>query len=425
MIHTDSIEKIGKQYCFKDWVYPDLNLYNFANINEFVLDLFSGRKNSPLKKNLPNLFPAKVKKVILILIDALGWNLFEKYKDEFPLFSRLVNDGMVLKMTSQFPSTTSAEITSILTGQKVGESGVYEWRYFEPLLDSIIKPLESKYNSTGKQITNQDIDPFLLYPSSDFAKQLLSSGIVPHAFNHRDYSESFFNKSVCSDFKVSSYKTVSEALLNLKNAVKDTDTGYFYAYFGDIDSISHKYGPFSGHTKEELRNLCSLIDRIILANFSELGSDTVLLLTADHGHAQVDPSKLIDLNVVYPQILHYLETNRVGELKVPAGSRRDFFLHIKQEFVDLVVSDLSSLFKGKARVYKVGELIAKGVFGKVEQRFRDRVGNVVILACGQYSVWWHEEGQDDHYKTDLGSHGGLSRDEMEIPFAIFPGSFDV
>ena len=48
---------------------------------------------------------------------------------------------MVEKLTAQFPSTTAAQITTIHTGQTVGEHGLFEWNYYEPVLDAVIAPL--------------------------------------------------------------------------------------------------------------------------------------------------------------------------------------------------------------------------------------------------------------------------------------------
>jgi predicted AlkP superfamily pyrophosphatase or phosphodiesterase len=71
--------------------------------------------------------------VVLFFIDAFGWRFFEKFQDA-PFLKRMAKQGSIEKITSQFPSTTAAHVTTIHTGLPVGESGVYEWFYYEPHL---------------------------------------------------------------------------------------------------------------------------------------------------------------------------------------------------------------------------------------------------------------------------------------------------
>ena len=45
------------------------------------------------------------------------------------------------------------------------------------------------------------------------------------------------------------------------------------------------------------------------------------------------------------------------------------------------------------------------------------MGNIVIIPYDGYGVWWFEKGK---YEISLkGSHGGLTKDEMEIPLLIY------
>ena len=67
--------------------------------------------------------------VVLFLVDGFGWCFFEKFQ-EMPFLRRLTTGGTLEKLTSQFPSTTAAHITTIHTGLPVGESGIYEWFYY-------------------------------------------------------------------------------------------------------------------------------------------------------------------------------------------------------------------------------------------------------------------------------------------------------
>ena len=80
-------------------------------------------------------------RVVLILLDAFGLEFLERHRDH-PFIQRLD----VTPLTSQFPSTTTAQMSSVHFGMPVQEHGLYEWNILEPALGEIICPL--RFNPT-------------------------------------------------------------------------------------------------------------------------------------------------------------------------------------------------------------------------------------------------------------------------------------
>jgi hypothetical protein len=62
------------------------------------------------------------------------------------------------------------------------------------------------------------------------------------------------------------------------------------------------------------------------------------------------------------------------------------------------------------------DLIDAGFFGRQppSHAFLERVGNLVILPYRGETVWWYEK--DRFEQRFYGHHGGLTPQEMEIPF---------
>src|SRR5215211_4508497 len=58
--------------------------------------------------------------VVLFLIDGFGWRFFERFQDA-PFIQRIAKHCNIEKLTSQFPSTTAAHLTTIHTGLSVGQ----------------------------------------------------------------------------------------------------------------------------------------------------------------------------------------------------------------------------------------------------------------------------------------------------------------
>jgi predicted AlkP superfamily pyrophosphatase or phosphodiesterase len=353
--------------------------------------------------------------VVLFLVDAFGWRFYERFQDA-PFIKRMAKHGRIEKLISQFPSTTAAHLTTIHTGWNVGQSGVHEWTYYEPLVDAIIAPLlfsfaGSKYRD---DLTNTGIHPPLLYPRGFFYPGLKEMGVNPYVFGIRDYTPSTYSNVVMAGAELWSFTTLSEALVNLGLLLEqETNPAYVHLYFDRIDMLCHEYGPTAPQTEAEIETFLLMMEYYFERIFK--GKKRILfLMTADHGVCEVDPQTTIYLNT-HPNFKgfeKFIKSNRSGRLLVPAGSPRDLFLYIKDELLDEAQTFLATRLAGKADVVKTESLIADGYFGaEVSSRFRERAGNLVILSYRYESVWWYEK--DKFEMKFYGHHGGLTPQEME------------
>ena len=107
-------------------------------------------------------------RVILILLDAFGLEFLERHRDH-PFIQRLD----VTPLTSQFPSTTTAHVSSVHFGMPVHEHGLYEWNILEPALGEIICPL--RFNASGAEEEGTlvgRLEPSVLAPGPTFYESL-------------------------------------------------------------------------------------------------------------------------------------------------------------------------------------------------------------------------------------------------------------
>jgi predicted AlkP superfamily pyrophosphatase or phosphodiesterase len=359
--------------------------------------------------------------VVLFLVDGLGWRFIERFQDA-PFIKRITRDGKLEKLTSQFPSTTAAHVTTIHTGLPVGESGVFEWFYYEPLLDRIISPLLFSFAGDQERDTLKSrVDARKLYPTKTFYNSLKNSGIDSHIFGIRDYTPSTYSNVVMNGATLNAFKTLSEALINLGLLLeKQAKPIYAHLYFDKIDGLCHQYGPNAPQTEAEIETFLLILEHYFTRVFS--GKKRILfLMTADHGSSEVDPKTTVFINkdARFAGIERFLKTNRQGDMLVPAGSARDMFLYVKDDLLDEAQAFLSRHLEGKAEVVKVSDLMKEGYFGpNISPEFRSRVGNLVILSRRYESVWWFVK--DKFEQNYYGHHGGLSPQEMEIPLFTLP-----
>ena len=353
--------------------------------------------------------------VVLFLVDAFGWRFYERFQDA-PFIKRIAKHGRIEKLTSQFPSTTAAHVTTIHTGWNVGQSGVYEWYYYEPQLDAIIAPLLFSFagSRTRDDLKATGIHAPLLFPRGYFYPELKKTGVDPYVFGIRDYTPSTYSNAVMTSAEQYSFKTLSEAFINLGLLLEEqTKPTYVHLYFDKIDTICHEYGPNSPQTEAEIETFLLMMEYYFERVFK--GKKRILfLMTADHGASEVDPKTTTYLNTEarFTGFEKFIKTNRRGKLLVPAGSARDMFLYIQDDKLDEAQSFLAKRLEGRADVVTTESLVANGYFGdEVSSRFRERVGNLVILPYRYESVWWYEK--DKFEQRFYGHHGGLTPQEME------------
>lgn len=390
------------------FVKPRYDSGGFASLPQRVTDLLTG--------------PQKYEAVVLFLIDGFGWRFFEKFQ-EAPFLKTVALDGQVEKLTAQFPSTTAAQITTLHTGMPVGEHGIFEWIYYEPTLDAIIAPLLFSFAGTFQRDTLKQVGakPRQLFPTTTLYQSLKKQGVTSTIFQHREYTPSSFGDVIFSGAKSIGYKTLPEALINLAEALaKSTPPTYFVLYNEKIDAISHEYGPDSPQTTAEIQVFLMTMENIFQKALAGNRKKILFLLTADHGQSETDPQTTIYLNrdPRFTGIEKFLRTNRQGELLVPGGSARDFFLYIQAGLVDEAQAFLTARLEGRAEVRKVADLMSEGYFGpRLSPRFCARAGDLVLLPYRYESVWWYEKNK--HEQRYYGHHGGLTPQEMEIPLLMW------
>jgi predicted AlkP superfamily pyrophosphatase or phosphodiesterase len=390
-----------------NFIKPRYDLGGFASLPQRISEFLSASRYDA---------------VVLFLIDAFGWRFFDKFQGA-PFLQQTAHAGTVTKLTSQFPSTTAAHITTIHTGMPVGEHGIFEWYYYEPAMDRVIAPLLFSFAGTSQRDTLKPTGakPSCLFPSTNLYRPLKKQGVAATIFQHREYTPSTYSDKVFSGAKAIGYRTLPEALVNLAGKLSEVKPpAYFFLYFDRIDAISHEYGPESAQTTAEILVFLMTMKQIFLKALTGNRKKILFLLTADHGQVEIDPRTTLYLNrePAFAGMEKFLKTNSMGELILPAGSARDFFLYVKPEALDEAQAFLASRLDGRAQVRKVTELMDQGYFGPViSPQFRARAGDLVILPHHGESVWWFEK--DKFEQKFRGHHGGLTKQEMEIPLIMW------
>ncbi len=407
----------------KEYVLPQYDSNNFANIPGLVQYFLTGSPQPKFNGALSSGLDQQYDQVIFLLVDGFGWKFFERYADHSCL-KRLADYGHVAKATSQFPSTTTAHISTLCTDQVVGEHGIFEWQYYEPALDAMIVPLLYAYAGEKDRETLRERapDPQELLPRQSFFQNLRTQGVASYASMHYFHADSSYSEVMTRGADVVPYDTLPVALYHLFRQVeRQTTKACHYFYLGDIDGACHTYGPESPQAQIEIEAFLTLFEQIFLRKAESVLQNTLLLVTADHGQIGVSPDTTVFLNLLpeFAQLRPMLKTNRAGEVLTPGGSSRDVFLYIKESSLADAQALLSNRLQDVADVYLTQDLIAAGLFGTTtpSATFMSHVSNLVILPRPGETVWWYDE--EKFGMKFCGHHGGLTADEMEIPLILY------
>lgn len=420
MINSKSIQAVEAAGFSRGFCKPLYDSYCFSRVPGTVKELLTRQKARSLPADVHGHSSEEYDAVVLFLVDGFGWRFFEKYRDKYPLLKRFFEEGIASKITSQFPSTTANHVTCMSTGLSVGESGVYEWFYYEPKVDRMIAPLLFSFAGDKGDATllKTGIAPEEFYPRRTFYQELQEVGVSSYVLQQESIAHSPYSRVMFQGAQQLPFTHFKEGLEQIVElcAKPTPHKSYFYLYVGDIDAMGHRHGVDSPQFEKAVEQCWSELEEFFWKKMRGLKQKIACIAIADHGMTSVDPRTTCFLNEELPSIKEYIKKNRQGDLLVPAGSCRDFFLHIREECLEEVQEKLQKYLGARAAVYLTRELIEQGFFGTgtLSQTFLDRVGNLVILPFEGESVWWRERHRfDQHF---YGAHGGLTREEMETIF---------
>jgi hypothetical protein len=421
MVNNHSVTVTAASRFGPDWVKPIYDSYGFARIADTLRRLHGLPARAPLPSDvLPSsgVYDRIVyDRIVCFLIDAFGWRFLEQFAGA-PFLKEALSDGVVSRLTAMFPSTTAVHLTAIHTGLDTVDSGIVEWFYYEPALDEIIAPLlfSRAGDKERERLASEGVRAERIFPQRTLYHELAEAGVRSYVFGHRDYAQSSYSAVVTAGAQQMPYRTWPEALTNLTLLLdRDDSRSYYFLYFGEVDGLGHQYGPGSPQLAAESECLLMLMGRF-LAECRRRHPRTLILLTADHGLCETDPATTIYLNRRIADFESFLKTDRRGRSLLFGGSPRDLFLYIRDELLEEAEGRLARELAGRAEVWRTAELARRGMFGAPSRAagLLARTGNLMVLPHRHESVSWYEKGRFE--QTFYGHHGGLTSEEMLIPF---------
>ncbi|HMQ34380.1 MAG TPA: alkaline phosphatase family protein [Chloroflexaceae bacterium] len=418
MLNPDSVAAVAAARFGERFVRPIYDGYGFACIPGTVERLLTGGGGPALPEAALGGLGQRHERVVLLLIDAFGWRFFAPRAEADPFLRRFLGDGVVSRLTTMFPSTTSAHVTALHTGRPPAASGVFEWFFYEPSLGRVIAPLLFSFaGDRGREtLADAGVDPAFLVAGDTLYQRLAARGVRSSVYQHASYAHSTYTGAVCAGAELVPYRTLAEAITLLgARLAAEPGPAYHFLYVDTVDTICHLYGPESPHVAAELDAVLTTCERLLVPALAGAGRPALLLLAADHGQIAIDPARAHMLNRTIPGLEAATPRGADGRPLAPSGSSRDLFLYLEQGREAAFAQTIALALAGRAEVHRTAELVAAGMFGPAPSAaFLSRLGGLAVLPYAGETVWWDDQRFQVRFR---GSHGGLTPEEAHTQLA--------
>jgi len=411
------------------YVRPDYAGRGLANVAPTVLRLLAPAA-APL--DLPSLDPGVlpesltrgIKSVVLLVADGLGHLQLQREiaAGNAPNLGEFLDraasggheDVSYAPLTSVFPTTTVAALGSVNSGVTPSEHGLLSYTLYLPEFDMLAEmirwgPLNRRVSFTDPEF---GCEPETFFWAETMYARLQAAGVRrTFAVNPNYFAGTALTRMLHQSATYSGYISTSSLQPIVSRLLADTDeTTYIYAYWPTVDTIAHVVGPLTPEHSAEVAALDFQIGRLV-KRLPRRG-DTLLLLTADHGHVDTSPEQ----NVAFAEHTELLEMLRVP----PAGERRAVYLYPRAGLTEQVHAYARERMRDVAAPMLRDEAVRLGLFGPapLSERAAGRIGEVLLFPRGNLQMISPVETTDGTAapRAFRGLHGGLTADEALVPF---------
>ncbi|HWR76698.1 MAG TPA: alkaline phosphatase family protein [Thiobacillus sp.] len=379
---------------------PDYRGGSLVNLMSSIATALGGSSPYAPLTALPPHTLAGARHLVLLVVDGLGHDYL------------LGRDGALRRhlcgqLTSVFPSTTASAIPTFLTGLAPQQHGLTGWHMYFREIGAIVAPLPFRVRTGRHALREAGVTPTTLFGLTPLFDRL---PLPCHVVSPKHIIHSDFNVALSGKAKRHGYDTLEEMFGLIAGILRSAEPrSYVHAYWPQLDSLAHEHGIHS----EPVADAFVALD----AAFAHLldvarGSDSLLIVTADHGFIDTSAEETIDLDD-HPEL-------RATLLLPLCGEPRAAYAYVRAgreaQFEDTVRGRLGD----RVHVLRSEEVVRQGWLGPGEAHpaLRDRIGDFVLIPRGQAILRDWLKGEERH--THIGVHGGLSAAEMIVPLIVAP-----
>lgn len=406
---------LSQQVSSNGFVMPSYDGWGIANVPATLAGLFGGELPGacpPLQRELWSGWIDGLQRVILVVVDALGYLQLraEMALDDGLAFHGLADAGCLVPLTSTFPSTTNAVLTTLWSGYSPAAHGVLAYELYLREFGVAASTLFfwPVYHRQRDVLSAWGLQAESFVPVPSLAKQLSQQGVTTRLFLSRAYMGSMLSRIHTRDVRQTyGFVGMTDMWVGLQHVVEKHphERLLLAAYWDTLDAITHQYGPDSEFWTVELCTLSTTMQRVFLDRLTPAQREgTLLLLLADHGALPTPRRAAIRFS------RHRALRDALS--LPPVGENRAVFLHARGDSLAALRDYMDTELESSFVVLSREEVLSSGLLGPgpVYEETPYRLGDLVCLAKRDRYL-----ARDDHQLMQLGRHGGLSAREMLVP----------
>ncbi|MCI8760257.1 MAG: nucleotide pyrophosphatase [Clostridia bacterium] len=379
-------------------VMPDYN-NSILNLITSILKKYKVETQHTSLPKIDKILKKQYKNIVLMILDGMGENILKNISP-----NGILSKNKIDTITSVYPCTTTAAMTTYYSGKAPIETGWIAWTQFFKEYGKYINVLQERDFCTEEKLV---------------IKSLPISDIIGYKTIYEQIEEQ--NKDTKTYEIMPSYcakkakitmvaNTIQELCGSIITLCKNTEDKFVMAYQDNPDSIIHKNGCYS----EETRQFIAQAEKEVEKMLQELkDTNTLLIISADHGHQDINETiDILELDEIQECLIMppTLEGRMVGFF-VKDTKRKDF----EDRF--------NKIFKDKYILYTKEEIVKSNLFGygKKHKKIEDFLGDYIAIAIAdtRINLETYLSREMKEPKEKKSSHCGLTKNEMEVPLIVF------